>query len=241
MSRAPRSARRRLAWLALVVVAMPLLMAGLRVVTHFAADFSEEGYQSTFFAEGGVLKTVGPDDIFEQGVDTEGDGVLHVLPNATGSWATLVADLDAPAKGGHLNFDFDLATQGEWSSLGIWLNDADGGGMIDITCERPDPGETPIRVAGLPVPLPEMLPGDTRLHVRLTLRQPMIGLPTWTVRLTSSEDSSELTGPLYTGGETPSIGSILFVRPPLSLEGAYELDDVIVSSTSSGGLISSNL
>lgn len=227
-----------MAWLVLAVLALPLLTAGMRIVTHFVADFSDdESYQGIFEAEGGVIQTNGVDDVFELGKNSQGDGVLQVLANPGTDTALLLAALDEPAQDGVVHVDFDMETLGDWTKLVVWFNDSDGGGIIDIVADRPDPGDSPIRVGGMPVPLPQLDPGDTRLHVRLTLKQPSFGIPSWTVQLTSSNGTSEASGPLFTGGEEPSIGSILFERPGLSLGGTYELDDVIVSSQS-GGLLS---
>lgn len=227
----------------ILLLGVPLVAAGGRVVIHFATSFSVElpgpPALPSIVAAGGVVQIVGQPDVFVPTVDAAGDGVLRVLPNPTATAAELDAVLHTPFSGNLVDVFFALEPVGSFSELDFWALDDSGGTMIDAESDgdEGDPEQGVFRVGSTQVAYPESTTG--RYDVRLTLRDPSFGGPIWMLAIKTEFGgeirSTSATGPLKISGKL-TLGSWVMVRPAGATGGAYEIDDLVISSPSTSNL-----
>jgi len=234
--------RRLLTALVVVCLLVPAWSMAGRVIFHFVANFNvkiDPGVDippPDFEAKGGTFAVQGPPNLFDIVVDGTGEGVLLVFENVFGTPGTLIATLNDPAYDSIIDMDVMMTPSGSISDLIISLIDDDNGGMIDLEFDDEDGGK--IIVDGESVQIGS--PGESAaamgdIAVSFRLKASLFNVNTWSVTVSGSFGTHKFSGFLSPTGPL-SLAHVKFIRPGNTTGGGWALDDLVVSSPSSGGL-----
>ena len=236
--------RRWLAVLALGALLVPAWAAGPRLLVFFFADFDASASSSgadRILAQGGDI-SFDPAIFSVESSGVSGNKVLLIAPNPGPQPAELYAELDESAFTDQVDISWDTGVLVAESSLGVCIEDDGGSGMIDLDFD--DDGT--VTIDGQSVPMPSGSEDDEGqesgaydFSVRLTLRQGMLGVKTWSLSIMTATSLQQVSGPLLVPGDL-SVGAVRFTRPAAPPLGSYTIDNLRVTAPGFGNSTTSS-
>jgi hypothetical protein len=207
-------------------VAVPATAMFVRITVHFAASFDVSGSPGGGLqAEVGQISVEAPPSEFVVVPTAGGGGELKVDDSGSLVEATLVGTFKTQFKGQQLEATWSMGASQTNSPLDVRFTDDSDSGMIDLGFG----GNGSILVGGQPL-MPYQ--PDTDYECEVTVNDPLVGPPTWSVIVTSADGTASATATGTLPDEPVVVKAVMIVRPAGAPAGQFSVDDLKAVSSS---------